>query len=478
MRKSIIYSIIGLFTIVSIFTLFSCNKEDDKGVSLDLNKALNIKSFTVDQANAEIDTANGTIDVYLPFGSNFTDVTPTIQLPEGATITPASGEKIDLTNPVQYQVINGNRYKNYTVTAHEVPAIQKFEIAGVKASINEDNRSIKATVPSGSDMSQLEVSIQLIDGASISPASGSQVNFTNPVTFTVTTDIANVDYTVTAVNENAKKAVAFLGTAKTKDGLSNPDEKAAADWFFDTFQKADYISFDDIKDGTVDLSKYAVIWWHDDEWNDDSNPVTNLPNIAQNSDVIDAVKAFHANGGALLLTTYATGWLDPLGIIPAGKGPNNLFGDHVPNQSQDLNGNWGISFEGHEDHPLFQGLTLASDISYPVAYLLSKKAFRLNHTSWWQVDDWGGYGDAAGWRDQTGGIDLAGPQDAETRNQHVSIAEFPKTDGSGNTVVVTPGAYDWYAEPNPDNDQTSPENQYLANIKKLTKNAINYLKGE
>ncbi|MEO8111430.1 MAG: DUF4960 domain-containing protein [Ginsengibacter sp.] len=462
-------SIVLILASVFMLFVFSC-KKDNAGMSLNLDGDVNISSFKVDSATASIDTTDGTIAISLPFGTDFTKVMPTITLPQGATVSPASGAAVSLKNPVQYRVINGNIYKDYVVSAVETPAILLFKAEGDTGAIDESARTIKVIVPAGSDLTKVNVDIKLAAGATITPASGSTVDFTNPVTFTVKTAIASVNYTVTAIDANADKPVAFIGNYDTKDQITNADEKAAADWLFTIYAKAEYVSLTSIQNGTTDLSKYSVIWWHEDE-------TQTLPNIAYDANVIAAMEAYRNNGGNLLLTTFAARWVDALGIVPAGKGPNNVFGDSYGNQRQDGNSNWGVSISPTQaSHPIFAGLPLAADKSYPVVYLLDKNAFRLNHVGWWKVDEWGGYGDAAGWRSQTGGIDLAGPDGSDNTNSNITIAEFPKGATNGATIVVTPGSYDWYAEPNPATGAAGPANSFLSNVKKLTQNAIEYLK--
>ena len=71
---------------------------------------------------------------------------------------------------------------------------------------------------------------------------------------------------------------------------------------------------------------------------------------------------------------------------------------------------------------------------------------------------------------------LAGPDGDDNTNSNVTIAEFPKGDTNGATIVITPGSYDWYAEPNPADNTPSPANSFLDNVKKLTQNSIEYLK--
>src|SRR4051794_30277452 len=113
-------TIINFVLLSSLLFFFSC-KKDNAGMALNLNGNVDISSFTVDTANGAIDTANGKIAIYLPFATDFTKVTPTITLPVGATVNPASGTAVNMTNPVQFRVINGNIYKDYTVTAKETP---------------------------------------------------------------------------------------------------------------------------------------------------------------------------------------------------------------------------------------------------------------------------------------------------------------------------------------------------------------------
>lgn len=462
-------SLLPLFMIFAIIAFTGCKKEP-AGTALNLTAPVDLATFSVDNAKGVIDTAAGTVNISLPFGTDFTKVTPTITAAPGAIITPASGTVVNLKNPVVYRVVNGNLYKNYTVAATETPAITSFKAQGAEGVIDEATRKINIIVPPGTDITKVTVQVALAGGATITPASGSVVDFTNPVVFTVKSGTATVNYTVTAVDVTAEKPVAFLGTYATRNDISNADELAAANWFFATYPKGEYLSLDQVKNGTANLSRYSLIWWHEDA-------TQTLPGIAYDAPVVNAMKAYRAAGGNFLFTTFAARWIDALGIVPAFKGPNNVFGDPMGSQWQDNNNNWGISInQAHSNHPIFEGLSLTSDKPYPVAYLLSKGTFRLNHVAWWKVNEWGGYGDAAGWRAQTGGIDLAGPDGSDNTNSNVTIAEFPKAAGNGAAIVITPGGYDWYAENNPQTNATGPANSYLSNVQRLTKNAIDYLR--
>lgn len=466
--SNIVYKLSFVFLAMLFLSLAGC-KEDEDANNVVLDAPVDIAAFEVNGTSGVIDESKDEITIALPFGTDITNVTPTITAPEGASVTPAPGTAVNLSSPVIFRVNNGNIFTRYTVKATVQPAILAFKINDVAGVINEVNRTISVTLPPGTDATNLSPVITLSEGITISPASGAAQNFTEPVQYTVTSSATTATYTVTVVVQGAIPDVAYLGTYANRNEITNRDEKAAADWLFANYNHAEYVSFDEVNAGAVDLSKYKVIWWHYDVG-------TALPDIAFEPAVVDKLKAYRAGGGNFFFTTYAALYLPTLEIIPAGKGSNNAFGDTTP--LIDPNNSWGISFAGNEDHPLFQGLELIPDKPYAAAYLLAKGTYRLNHTAWWKVNEWGGYGDAAGWRSQTGGIDLASSDGEETRNSTVGIAEFPASETNGATIVIAMGAYDWFNEPAPEGQPAGVENQYKSNIETLTRNAINYLSEE
>ncbi|MNL13878.1 putative glycoside hydrolase [compost metagenome] len=318
------------------------------------------------------------------------------------------------------------------------------------------------TLPEGTNLTTLKPVIETTEGVSISPASGATIDFTNAVTFVVTSNGKNVNYTANIGVPVTGLVVAFLGTAATRAEITNMDEITAVNWFFSTFSGAKYISFGSVENG-ADLSDVDVIWWHFDS-------AANLPAIAYKPAVTTALKNFRANGGNLLLTSFASQYVDALGIVPSGKGPNNVFGDFPPNGFVDAN-SWGMSFKGHENHPVFEGLTTYETGK---ANLLQGGTFRLNHTGWWFVPEWGGYVNGEGWRNQTGGTNLASEAWDNNLDGRVTIAEFPNTATNKNVIVISMGAYDWYNETN-SSGVPSQANEFINNIKLLTQNSINYL---
>jgi hypothetical protein len=88
---------------------------------------------------------------------------------------------------------------------------------------------------------------------------------------------------------------AYLGVATDSLALlssADDDEIAAAKWFFKTYPKARYISFNMIKNG-YDLSKYRVLWWNYDI----DNGTSDLPAISLEPTVVHEIANYHKNGG-------------------------------------------------------------------------------------------------------------------------------------------------------------------------------------
>ena len=443
------------------FMITACENSFENG-GFDVNSPSNVTSFKINGVAGQIDQKTGNINITMPYGSDITAVKPEIILEQGAKSNLDETVPANFTNPVKFRVTNGNLFKDYTVTAVVLSPIKSFTINGVAATVNDANKTITMILPEDTNLTALKPVIEVTEGVSVSPASGATIDFTNAVTFVITYNGKSVNYTANVGVPVTGLVVAFLGTAATRAEITNMDEITAANWFFSTFSGAKYISFSSVENET-DLSDVDVIWWHFDS-------AANLPAIAYKPAVTNALKNFRAGGGNLLLTSFASQYVDALGIVPSGKGQNNVFGDFPPNGFVDAN-SWGMSFKGHENHPIFEGLTTYETGK---ANLLQGGTFRLNHTAWWFVPEWGGYVNGEGWRNQTGGTNLASEAWDNNLDGRVTIAEFPNNGTDKNVIVISMGAYDWYNETN-SSGVPSQANEFIGNIKLLTQNSINYL---
>ena len=452
------YTKLCLLFALAVFCLMGCDKENASNFNVDSD--VQLKSFTINNVAGQIDSSNRQITVDLPFGTDLTALSPSLELPADAQVKPASGEVINFTGNVTYRVTNGNLYHDYAVVVRIIPPLTSFAIGGVNGTIDHEGKTVSLILPDGTDLSRLTPTLVVPQGITVSPGSGVVQDFSKPVAYTLASGEKRAVYTVNVIS-NSINEYAFLGVAASRSAITNPDEKAAADWFFNTYPAADYISFSSIEGGRK-LSNYKVIWWHYDSAQD-------LPAAALTAPVLTALKGYRAANGSLLLTSFATRYVEALAVVPAGRGPNNVFGDFPPGGFIENGNNWGISFKTRENHPIFQGVETYEPGKM---WLLQKGTFRLNHTSWWYVNEWGGYGDGANWRAQTGGINLASENWDDTLDGRVGIAEWKNSAGKANVVIVASGAYDWYSEPQ---GGAGTSNLYLGNIKKITKNAIDYL---
>lgn len=175
----------------------------------------------------EPDTGDFTITVSCPTGGTITtsrtkanrgdEITVTAtpdsgyQLVAGSlkfTLGVAGGESTVITNgkftmPSCDVTVSCKWEKVQTV----VSGITAFSIDGVQGVVDNSTNTISVVMPYGTDVSQLIPTISGNHIASISPASGKMVNFTKPVTYTVTlTDGTTKQYTVTVYVQKGTQA--------------------------------------------------------------------------------------------------------------------------------------------------------------------------------------------------------------------------------------------------------------------------------
>ena len=78
-----------------------------------------ISAFIVNGVSGSINDTTGTITVTLPYGTDLTALKPAITLKGAVSVSPASGEKVDLSSSKTYTVTaEDGTTKTYTVTAY------------------------------------------------------------------------------------------------------------------------------------------------------------------------------------------------------------------------------------------------------------------------------------------------------------------------------------------------------------------------
>ena len=157
--------------------------------------AKDITRFTINGLDAVItntSATSGTISINMPNGTTLTALSPVVTI-TGVSVSPASGQTVDFSNPVNYVVTAADgSTKTYVVTVGIVNGngtklITDFSILGFSASITNGagSSTITLSLPAGTDLTAQTPTI-VINASSVSPASRVPQNFTSPVIYTVT----------------------------------------------------------------------------------------------------------------------------------------------------------------------------------------------------------------------------------------------------------------------------------------------------
>ncbi len=451
-------------------TLFGCmflgTACESERETLDLTADVTIHEFSINGVQGDIDNKNLTIKLLLPPKTDVSALAPDIVIAEGAEIAPASGVVQNFTREVEYKVLNGNLYNIYKVSAEALSAkITKFVLDGrYNGVIDQQNNKISVTVPTTVDITSMIPTVEYTEGAVLSPDASVAQNFTNPVEYTLEFMDNTFTYEVTVIQSD--HTYAFLGTAATLDGLSNADEKTAAEWMLDNVPNSQYVSLEALKDGSVPLNMFTAVWFHYEQTN-------TLPMIATNKAVIEAIKTYYEGGGNVFLSGTACLYTGSLGITPDTYAPNNAFGSFGTADQVNAPGEeWGIAITGCESHPIYKDLLIDKMTqSWPVVWFIGEGiSLRRNIGCPWDLvapykQDW------ADWSSKTGGMPLASFNWDDDCNEKVAISVFEGVSGGkGTAVCVGAPSYDWYYE-----QEKVTANEYYSNITKMTLNIFEYL---
>lgn len=349
--------------------------------------------------------------------------------------------------------------------------IQSFSVAGTEGEIDEANKTVTVTIESGSniDLSNISPEIVLPAGAVITPAITSSMDFTNPVEFTIVNGDIYCQYTVTV---SEKFYFAFLGEPANVSAMTILDDQKAAEWFLKKYPSAEYVSFSQVADGTVDLSKYNAVWYHSDQGTRPCWPDAQmLYGVADNSAIVSKLKTYYENGGNILLTNFAGSLVDELGIVSEAKyAPNNAFGDIEANPDSYNWGDWDLRWYGNPENPIAQGLNYKSDD--PTKFImLPNGVARRNRTNQYNVDDWTDYAVGGSTiEERVAYFETVNNCEVLVSNwngMEINLVLWDKHDGKGAAIFIGSGTYDWYAENDVENT--------AGNREKLTSNSIAYL---
>lgn len=161
-----------------------------------------------------IDSELNTVRDTLPENTDLTSLVPIITISDNASISPASGEVKDFTNPVVYVVTaEDGTNKVYTVileVKEPVIVVPKSDDNDIDEFVFQDifikgqltGNQIAASVPFGTDISSLKVDLDVHPKATVNPDPNQAQDFSSPVVYTVTAENGEQQsYTVTTTTQ-------------------------------------------------------------------------------------------------------------------------------------------------------------------------------------------------------------------------------------------------------------------------------------
>lgn len=173
---------------------------------------------------SKFDERNHTVTVNVPFETDINIAPLVLTVSPDAIVTPSQAIQQDFKNPVPYVVKAENgEEQEWTVVVivakSNEKSIEQFSIDGVEGNVTATEVTI--TMPAGTVASALDPQTEFI-GASISPSSGSTVDFTDPVIYTVTAeDGSTTDYKViVTVEKSNEKEITRFGIDGVLGGFS------------------------------------------------------------------------------------------------------------------------------------------------------------------------------------------------------------------------------------------------------------------
>jgi hypothetical protein len=427
-----------------------------------------VEAIKLDNFEGTIDLTSRSILVRLPevYDTHAMKVTD-LTLSNGATCNISQGATLNMGAAQTLHVKNGDTFLDWTLSVlHDEARITQFYINDIyQGAIDQEAKTITVYVPGSVGLTGLVPTITYSRNATVTPGSGVAMDFSEPVKYTVTNNSAETTYTVTVI-AIGKPAALFVGSAATLNEL-DPEAKAACQWMLGNVPNSLYASFSDLRAGTLDLSECKIIWWH---WHVDGGVDGHDVFAAKATDALDTkneIRQFYENGGALLMTRYATNLPSFIGVTGDDEWttPNNCWGQNE-DAAELCGGPWTFRiFDGKNDHPLWQNLVQGDN---PQEVYCTDAGYHItNSTAQYHIGtDWGGYDDHAAWEARTGGKILGVGGDGA-----VVAWEYPAHDGKGGVICIGSGCYDWYSY----TYEPGYVENYHKNIAIITQNAFNYL---
>ena len=181
MKRKVSFNLVAGVLIFALAGMFFTACEEDDGPE----PKAEITSFAIADAGADgQQRVEGTIEsnsitVNVPFKTDVTALTVEIEVSEGASVTPASGQTLDFTDSRNFVVTNGDLENTYEVTVNkmdpEEPVLMSLDVLSVtteeayEAEIDQANSTITVTY------NELQSNIVALQNVEIGPEGASYV---------------------------------------------------------------------------------------------------------------------------------------------------------------------------------------------------------------------------------------------------------------------------------------------------------------
>ncbi len=229
-----------LYALCVLFLALACKKDNDETPLLSSEKNILSFTFTIEGTTYSSTISNTTITAQLPEDTNLITLTPTITFSKGATVTPNSGVAQDFSKEVSYTVTaedkstkiykvlvtkkeknkgdsdngNDNNGKNDDNNGNNNTKSSKAEILAITftnidypedvAVLDKGESYIILEVPKGTNIKALTSSITISEGATIEPKSGTTLDYSQRVQYTVTAEDKTERTFVVVIQEDSK----------------------------------------------------------------------------------------------------------------------------------------------------------------------------------------------------------------------------------------------------------------------------------
>ena len=163
--------------------MIGCSKDEKSGEK-------NLISFSIPNQTCDVTIDGQAVSIKMYKHVDIGKLTPIVVVSDGATVNPSSGVMVDFTNPVFYVVTaQDGSVATYVVTVQKTLSrkndIENFQLVGTEQIFEREGDNLFVYVPYETDIASIVAEIVVSDKATVTPASGVQIDFTNPQTYTV-----------------------------------------------------------------------------------------------------------------------------------------------------------------------------------------------------------------------------------------------------------------------------------------------------